>query len=136
MIIQNGPGLPTDRQKLTKDTLFISGYTDHRGKVVKDYQSSEINKAADYFQKEGIKSIGIATKFSTRNPTTEKQIKDTLNGNFNSISLSHELSGRLNYPRRVRTTYLNAAVYDIYEKFITTILKALKEKRLMLQFIY
>lgn len=130
MIIQNGPGLPTDRQKLTKDTLFISGYTDHRGKVVKDYQSSEIKKAANYFQNEDIKAIGIATKFSTRNPTTEIQIAKSLNGQFTSISLSHELSGRLNYPRRLRTTYLNAAVYDIYEKFVTTILKSLQEKNI------
>lgn len=130
MIIQSGPGLPTDKLKLTKDTLFIGGYTDHRGIIVKDYNLSEIKRAENYFEKEKIKSIAIATKFSTRNPTTEKLIKESLNNRFESISLSHELSGRLNFPRRLKTTYLNAAVYDIYEKFVNTILKSLKEKNI------
>lgn len=128
MIIQNGPGLPNSMLKLTSDFLFIDGYTDHRGKIVKNYNEEEINKIKAYFQKEQINNIGIATKFSIRNPQTENSIKDSLIDFFPKISLSHELSGRLNFKRRINTTYLNAAIYDIYKNFSNAILNSLIAK--------
>lgn len=130
MIIQNGPGLPNKMLKLTPDFFFIDGYTDHRGMVVKNYQQTEILHAKDYFKSQHINNIGIATKFSTRNPKTEQLIKKSLIDYFPTISLSHELSGRLNFKRRINTTYLNAAIYDIYKDFCKTILASLKEKEI------
>lgn len=130
MIIQNGPGLPNEVLKITNDFFFISGYTDHRGIVVREYNKNEINEAINYFKANKINAVGVATKFSTRNPKTETDIKDILNNNFNSISLSHTLSGRLNFKRRINTTYLNASIYSIYERFVNAVLTVLDEKKI------
>lgn len=130
MIIQNGPGLKTDYLKLTDDFFFISGYTDHRGVVVKDYENKEINNLKTYFKNANINSLGIATKFSVRNPKTENKLKELLFDSFSNISLSHELSGSLNFPRRVNTTYLNSAIYNLYKDFVDSIIKAFSKRNI------
>jgi len=46
-----------------------------------------------------------------------------LQNNSRHISLGHTLSGQLNFPRRIATTYLNAAIHDIYQGFVQDVQK-------------
>ena len=42
--------------------------------------------------------------------------------------MGHSLSGKLNFPRRVFTSYLNSAVYDTFNGFSTSIRKSMKQE--------
>jgi len=79
-------------------------------------------------QREGIRHVGIVGKFSTRNPQQEIQIRDLVHDHLRHVSLGHRMSGHLNFPRRIATTYLNAAIWERYQKFVKQILFFVKEQ--------
>lgn len=123
IIIQTGPGLIINNN----DAYKISGYTDHRGVVVSNFNDNEVIKIKDIFIKDNIKDIAIVTKFSTRNNETELKIKSMLENNFDNITLGHLMSGNLNFPRRINTAYLNASVKDIFISFAENTIKSFKQ---------
>lgn len=128
MIVQTGPGMQHDFSAAGDQLRFISGYIDHRGSIVKDVAVNEIQAIKADFIAHGIESVGVVSKFSTRNPSHETQIADILAGDFDSITTGHSLSGKLNFPRRVHTTYLNAAISRTFRLFAENIEKSLKEQ--------
>ena len=123
MILASGPGLPPSLLKITDDTHFISGYVNHRGVEIAGIDHDEVSRIGDHFKEEGIDHVGIVGKFSTRNPRQEIEIRDIINDNLKHTSLGHRMSGHLNFPRRIATTYLNAAIWDLYTSFIKEIRK-------------
>ena len=128
MIIQNGPGLPNDFLACGDENIFISGYVDHRGKLVKDLDLKEIERAIELFKKKNINSCAVVTKFCTRNFNHELRIKEILEEYFSSVTMGHSLSGKLNFPRRVFTAYLNAAVYDTFNEFSNNIKRSMEHE--------
>lgn len=128
MVIQSGPGLPNDYLACGDENVFISGYVDHRGKLVQDFNLKEIQKAIDLFKKRDIRCCAVVTKFCTRNFNHELKIKKLLDKHFPSITMGHTLSGKLNFPRRVFTSYLNAATYDIFKEFADNIKKSMEQE--------
>lgn len=128
MIIQAGPGLNSDFLACGRENSFISGYIDHRGKLVEDFNREEIDEARKLFKEKNIDSCGVVTKFSTRNPENEIRIRDMLEEEFQHISLGHRMSGKLNFPRRVFTSYLNSAVHSTFEEFSKNIKLSLKRE--------
>ncbi len=123
LAVASGPGLPPSLLKISDDTCFVSGSINHRGAEVAPIDVREIGKVGEHFRKEGIHHLGVIGKFSTRNPTQEIQIRDLLNGDFRHITLGHRMSGNLNFPRRIATAFLNAAVWETYNAFVGEILK-------------
>lgn len=132
MIIQSGPGLPQDFLTCGEENVFISGYIDHRGTIVENWNPKEIKEAINIFKDKDIDSIAIVTKYSTRNPSHELEVKEMLetNGTFPNITLGHTMSGKLNFPRRVYTSYLNSAVYDTFNDFSNNIKKSMEREGL------
>ncbi|HZJ82506.1 MAG TPA: hydantoinase/oxoprolinase family protein [Clostridia bacterium] len=128
MIIQSGPGLPHNFLACGDQNVFISGYVDHRGELVEDLDSEEIKEAARLFKDKGIESCAVITKFCTRNFNHELEIKEILCGDFPSITMGHNISGKLNFPRRVFTSYLNAAVHSTFNSFSSNIKKSMEEE--------
>lgn len=124
MILEPGPGI-CPSEYFDVDYCRISGYIDHRGTEIAPITEEDINKVRKYVK--DYEYIGIAGKFSVRNPSHENYIKDNLIGNFKHITLGHELSGTLNFPRRVNSTYLNSCVHKIYKHFVDSLKSALKE---------
>ena len=131
MIIENGPGRNYDFSDTGDQLGLIAGYIDHRGKIIKDLDNNEIKSIRNSFIKQDIEAIGIVTKFSTINPSHEKRIFEKFEDDFNHVTMGHSLSGKLNFPRRVATTYLNAAVNKTFNEFAINIKRALKEKDIM-----
>ena len=125
LILASGPGLPPSALKINNDTHFISGYVNHRGIEIAGIDHDEVSRICEHFKKEGIEHAGIVGKFSTRNLKQEIEVRDIINNNFKHISLGHRMSGHLNFPRRVSTTYLNAAISDLYTNFVKEISKFL-----------
>jgi N-methylhydantoinase A/oxoprolinase/acetone carboxylase beta subunit len=130
MIIQSGPGLVPDFLACGEENVFISGYVDHRGKVVKDIDLQEIEQAARLFKQQGIEACAVVTKFSPRNPTQELRIRELMHNRFQPISLGHSMSGKLNFPRRVFTSYLNSAVYSTFQDFVRNLRKSLVKEEI------
>lgn len=118
MIIQSGPGIQNNFAEKFEHVEEISGYVDHRGKVVKDLDWKEIEDIKDQYRFGSLESMAIITKFSTRNPQSEIRIKEEFADDFKYISLGHQLSGSLNFPRRVNTAYLNSAVAKVFSNFL------------------
>ncbi len=123
MIIQSGPGLPHEFLACGDENVFISGYIDHRGKVIEDLDISEIEKGVRLFRGKNINNCAVVTKFSTRNPNHEIRIRDFIKDYFSFVTMGHTVSGKLNFPRRVFTAYLNSAVYDVFKEFSVAIKK-------------
>jgi N-methylhydantoinase A/oxoprolinase/acetone carboxylase beta subunit len=128
MIIQSGPGLPHDFLACGDENVFISGYIDHRGKVVEELDLEEINSTRELFIKNGLKTCAVVTKFSTRNFDHEVEIKRLLGNEFDHITMGHTLSGVLNFPRRVFSAYLNAAIHNTFNQFSHSIKKAMMDR--------
>jgi len=129
MIIEPGPGMPYEHLACGDENVFISGYVDHRGNVIEDLKEYEIEEAAKKFKEKNIESFAIIGKFSTRNPKheikikklLEKEITDPASNDAPTITLGHTMSGKLNFPRRVFTSYLNSAVYSTFKEFAENI---------------
>lgn len=130
MIIQSGPGINHDFLACGDENVFISGYIDHRGREVKGYNKKEILKAKELFMKKGIPACAVVSKFSVRNPKHELAISQELKDDFSPITTGHSISGKLNFPRRVFTSYLNSAVYSNFQQFSSSIKKALAKRQI------
>lgn len=128
VIIQSGPGLNNKFLACGDENMFISGYVDHRGEIVKGLDSSEIREGVRLFKEKNIQHCAVVTKFSTRNPNHEIKINNAIKENFSHVTMGHTLSGKLNFPRRVFTSYLNSAVYDTFKDFALYIKKSLEKE--------
>jgi N-methylhydantoinase A len=118
MVLLSGPGLSPATLNLGKDTYFAKGYVNHRGIPIKKVNNREIEEISSEISESQIRQIGIVGKFSSRNPQQELDTAELLQNPSRNISLGHTLSGQLNFPRRIATTYLNAAIHDIYQGFV------------------
>jgi len=131
LIIQSGPGLPHDFLAYGDENIFISGYIDHRGTEVEPWKKEEIDNAAKLFKEKNLDCCAVVSKFSPRNPKHEKDIQSILEKEgFSTITMGHTVSGKLNFPRRVATSYLNSAVYETFKEFSTNIKKSLERKNI------
>ena len=129
MILAGGPGLAPEMLRINADTHFISGYVSHRGIEVAGIDDGEVLEAAGRLKAEGIRHGGIVGKFSTRNPGLEMKIGNLIEKDFDHLSFGHRMSGNLNFPRRIATTYLNAAIWRVYNRFVESILRFVEEIR-------
>ncbi len=128
MIVSGGPGIDPERYRTNDHYVCISGSIDHRGREVKPIQAAEVEAAQETFRAAGIRNVGVVTKFSTRNPDQELAIARHLEDAFDKVFLGHRISGNLSFPRRIVTTYLNAAVHPIHRQFFKAVRKTLAQK--------
>lgn len=127
MVLLSGPGLSPSALNLGKDAYFARGYINHRGIPVKNVNSREIADISSEISESQIHHIGVVGKFSSRNPQQELDAAELLQNDSRNISLGHTLSGQLNFPRRIATTYLNAAIHDIYQRFVQDVQKFIQK---------
>jgi N-methylhydantoinase A len=122
LILASGPGLSPSFFKINEDVHFVSGYVNHRGIEISGIDRNEVSKIDMLFKEKGIQHVGIVGKFSTRNPRQELKIQEIIRDQLKHVSLGHRMSGHLNFPRRVSTTYLNAAIWNLYNDFVKQVL--------------
>lgn len=128
MIVSAGPGMDPEGFRTNEHYICVRGCIDHRGREIEPIDPNEVRQAADHFHKQGIPHLGIVGKFSVRNPAHEIAIQQALPGGFDRIFLGHRVSGSLNFPRRIATTYLNAAVFPIHHAFFGAVRQSLAER--------
>ncbi len=121
VIVSAGPGVDPQAHAVGNRYYAIAGSIDHRGTEVLPPAEGEIQKAVRHCLKNGVKVFAAVSKFSTRNPAHENRIRDIIQGNADFTTVGHELSGALNFPRRVSTAYFNSAVWRIFNRFADAI---------------
>lgn len=123
LAIACGPGLPPTLLTIDDESHPVSGYINHRGVEAAPVDEVEIRKLGNHFRERGIRHLGVVGKFSTRNPSQEIRIRDLLMNDFRHVSLGHRMSGNLNFPRRIATTFLNAAVWETHSAFVREVFR-------------
>jgi len=130
MIISAGPGIDPACFSVGPSFHVVEGCLDHQGFEAVPLDKSSVMEAAEKIQGEGINTIGVVGKFSVRNAAHELQISDWVKGLFSHVTMGHSVSGGLNFPRRIFTTYLNASLHELHTAFSGALTHILDEKNL------
>jgi len=132
IIVSSGPGIDPKYFQTNAHYFPVSGSIDHRGREIEPIDPARIRQIGRNLRSSGIRYVGVIGKFSVRNPVHEIQIKEQLGDSFEKIFLGHRISGHLNFPRRIATTYLNASVYPIHKEFFEAVKQSLQARGLAL----
>ncbi|MBW2218795.1 MAG: hydantoinase/oxoprolinase family protein [Deltaproteobacteria bacterium] len=130
MIVSGGPGIDPEFYRTNTHYYSVSGSIDHRGRRISPVDHDEIKTIGKRLRADGIQYVGITGKFSARNPNHELEIRKILRPHFKNIFLGHRVSGNLNFPRRIATTFLNAAVYPLHKRFFEAVRQSLDKQGL------
>ena len=130
MIVSAGPGLDPELFRTGPHYYRVVGAIDHRGREITPIDETQVLEVADHLQKNGIRHVGVVSKFSVRNPHHEMAIGDLIGDRFEKVFLGHRSAGNLNFPRRIATTFLNASVYPIHKDFFEAVVNSLAKKGL------
>ena len=123
MIVSAGPGIDPAVFKTGEHYYCVSGSINHRGREKAPVNKMEIDEIAGKLKNAGIEYVGVVSKFCVRNPSHEILIKRILNKYFKQVFLGHHVSGNLNFPRRIATVHLNAAVFSLHKSFFEAVKK-------------
>jgi N-methylhydantoinase A/oxoprolinase/acetone carboxylase beta subunit len=127
IVIMPGPGLNTEGLFPVKPAI-ISGYVDHRGRVVKRPNKEEVLAQATLPGK----IFAVAGKFAVRNPVNEQQVSEWLGKcKPRLVIAASKVSGSLNFIRRTNSAYYNAACNFVFEKFAKAMEAALAKRAIM-----
>lgn len=107
------------REALKGDpSILLTGGHDHSGTAVSPLDQSALT---DWLKADGqtVSGFAVAAQFATRNPEHEifaaKLIKEMTD---RPVSLSHQLSAKLNGPKRALTALLNARLIGMIDRLI------------------
>ncbi len=132
MIVSCGPGIDPECFRTSEHYYKVAGAIDHRGREIQPIHPEEIRSIGKKLKTEGIRYAGVIGKFSVRNPGHEIAIGEILKKDVEKVFLGHQISGNLNFPRRIATTYLNTAVYPLHKAFYSAVESSLEAKGLRL----
>lgn len=128
LALSAGPGLDPVHFVLGENICIVPGGMDHRGVEVAPLYTAELAKEAAAWPQAGVAAIACVAKFSPRNPAHENEMaKVAAAASGLPVTIGHELSGSLNFPRRIATAYYNAAIARLHQQFLNSVEKALAE---------
>ncbi|MBW1818554.1 MAG: hydantoinase/oxoprolinase family protein [Deltaproteobacteria bacterium] len=130
MIVSAGPGMDPEWFSVGPSYHVVSGCLDHQGFEAQPLDEASVKAAAARIHGDGIDTLGVVGKFSVRNPAHEQQMAEWIGDRFSHVALGHRTSGTLNFPRRIVTTYLNAALFHTHQRFSGALTQILDEKDL------
>ncbi len=130
MIVAAGPGIDPSHFRTNDHYYTVNGAQDHCGREIQAIDDHQLQAIGEELQRQGIRYAGVVAKFSVRNAAQETKMAALLRPYVERVFMGHSLSGNLNFPRRIATTYLNCAVYPIHKKFFAAVQESLAEKGL------
>ena len=128
MIVSGGPGVNPEAFRTNQYYYITSGSIDHSGREIQPVDPDEIAAIAAKLKDQGIRNVGVVSKFSTRNTAHETRIAEIIAPHFDKVFPGHKISGHLNFPRRIHTTFLNASVYPLHKTFFEAVKTSLEHK--------
>jgi N-methylhydantoinase A len=130
MVVAAGPGIDPQHFRTNDHYYMVPGAVDHRGREIQPLDTSRIRSIGEKLKRQGIRFAGVVSKFSVRNPEHENAMASLLEPFVERVFIGHKFSGNLNFPRRIATTYLNAAVYPVHKDFFEAVKKSLSRRGL------
>ena len=117
------------RQALDGDpVVFIAGGHDGAGDAEAPLDLAAAEAAIDQWS-EQVEAFAVAGHFATRNPSHERAVADLVRRRGGRpVTCSHELSAKLDAPRRALTTLLNARLVPLIDRLIRAVLATLEER--------
>lgn len=128
MVVAAGPGIDPEHFRVGELYYRVRGALDHSGRELEPLDDEELNALGARFKELGLSEVGVVTKFSVRNPVHELHIARVLSTYVDKVFVGHMVGGALSFPRRITTTYLNAAVYQVHSQFFSSVRASLKQK--------
>ena len=126
VLVSAGPGIHPENYNIGDYYCVIDGFIDHRGTEIHPIATTQLDQAITSCKESGVNVYAAVTKFSPRNPTHENNIRDSLGNQADYVTIGHQLSGQLNFPRRIATAYYNSAVWRLYNTFVDAIEQTMK----------
>jgi N-methylhydantoinase A/oxoprolinase/acetone carboxylase beta subunit len=128
MLVTPGPGVDP-KLFWGADPLFhvLAGSQDHRGRITAPCNEAEVTRALRALRAAGVRALGIVSKFSPKNAALERHLAGLARKQFSPdtpVILGSEVSGSLNFPRRMHTVWCNAALSRISRAFIDSLTDA------------
>lgn len=152
LLLIPGPGLAPAPQWQNPLVEILPGAQDHLGNIIAKPDKAQVIQALENLKKHHIKALGIVTKFSPKNPALEEWLRDIAQDFFAGsndlpqssapsspplplpsafpLILGSNLSGTLNFPRRVATAWCQAALTTINTRFIAKLEEAMRNLKL------
>ena len=130
VVVSAGPGIDPAGFRIGSHYHCVSGSIDHRGREIQPLQEQEIEQIARRFLDEDVRQVAVVSKFSVRNPRHELMMAEIFRGSCDHIVMGHRISANLNFPRRISTAWLNAAVQPIHKLFFEAVKDSLKKRGL------
>ena len=118
LVVMSGPGVSHRDLPLSDKSAYVAGYMNHRGIEAESVDEDEICALRKRFAAGGIEHVGVVGKFSTRSPAHELTVQALLAGQTRHVTVGHQLSGALNFPRRIATAYLNEAIWRLHSGMV------------------
>ena len=98
--------------------LICDGGHDHAGGQVTPLDETALRRFLEQ-HKSDVSGFAVASQFATRNPAHERRARDMVREiTGRPVSCSHELSAKLNGPKRAMTAVLNARLIGMIDRLI------------------
>lgn len=135
VLVSAGPGIDPAHQHIGGFYHVVPGALDHRGFEIKPLETQKLEEAVQSCKEAGVRVFAAVSKFCTRNPGHELAMREAIDRIFDQdahatadfITLGHNLSGLLNFPRRISTAYYNAAVWRLYNAFADAMAQSVEQ---------
>ena len=128
ILVASGPGVNPNAFTIGDHYYVVSGAIDHRGREIAPISDEEVLEIGRKLRSEDVRNLALVSKFSIRNPSHELKMRDLLADNFETVTLGHQVSGHLNFARRIATAYLNGAVARISGEFYKAVRGCLEQE--------
>jgi N-methylhydantoinase A/oxoprolinase/acetone carboxylase beta subunit len=128
ILVSSGPGMDPQSFAIGDHYYPVSGAIDHRGEEVAPINEKQVVEIGKKLRSAGIRNAAVVSKFSVRNPEHEIRMRNLLADGFDYITLGHQVSGQLNFGRRIATAYLNTAVARISRQFYSAVAKCMEQE--------
>ncbi|SPF49925.1 Hydantoinase/oxoprolinase [Syntrophobacter sp. SbD1] len=128
VVVSAGPGIDPANFRIGGHYYCVAGSIDHRGREIEPLLEREIEEIAEKFLAEDVRHAAVISKFSVRNPKHEHKMAEILARSCETVVMGHHVSANLDFPRRIATAWLNAAVHPIHRQFFEAVRDSLKRK--------
>jgi N-methylhydantoinase A len=130
MLVAGGPGIAPENFRTNDHYHVVAGAMDHRGREIEPLDEELVRSIGEQVKALGLAYAGVVSKFSVRNPDHEVRMAEIMSAYVERVFMGHRFSGALSFPRRIATTYLNAAVYPVHKDFFEAVQKSLTRQGL------
>ncbi|UCG11550.1 MAG: hydantoinase/oxoprolinase family protein [Deltaproteobacteria bacterium] len=130
VLVASGPGINPYAFEIGQHYYAVGGAIDHRGREIVPISDQEVLDIATRLRSENVRNLALVSKFSVRNPAHEIKMRDLLVDDFDHQTMGHQVSGQLNFGRRIATAYLNSAVAPISQPFYRAVQDCMEQEGL------